>query len=95
MGILQARVVAGVAMPSSRGIFPVRGLSPDLLHCRQIRHCLSHQGSLRAVPRYPAPDPGLLGQVESGPECESLTEEVVGDVGCGLVGFHVRNTQSD
>ena len=28
-----------------QGIFPIRGWSPDLLHCRQILYCLSHQGS--------------------------------------------------
>ena len=26
-------------------IFPTRGLNPDLLHCRRILFCLSHQGS--------------------------------------------------
>ena len=26
-------------------IFPIRGLNPGLLHCRQILYCLSHQGS--------------------------------------------------
>ena len=25
-------------------IFPTQGLKPSLLHCRQILHCLSHQG---------------------------------------------------
>ena len=28
-----------------QGIFPTRGLNPDLPHCRQSLHCLSHQGS--------------------------------------------------
>ena len=28
-----------------QGIFPTQGLNPGLLHCRQIRHCLSHLGS--------------------------------------------------
>ena len=28
-----------------QGIFPIRGLNPGLLHCRQILYCLSHQGS--------------------------------------------------
>ena len=36
MGILQARVLERVAMPSSRGIFATRGLNPGFLHCRQI-----------------------------------------------------------
>ena len=26
-------------------IFPTQGSNPDLLHCRQIFYCLSHQGS--------------------------------------------------
>ena len=30
-----------------QGIFPTQGLSPGLLHCRQILYCLSHQGSLK------------------------------------------------
>ena len=28
-----------------QGIFPTQGLSPGLLHCRQILYCLNHQGS--------------------------------------------------
>ena len=28
-----------------QGIFPPQGLNPGLLHCRQILHALSHQGS--------------------------------------------------
>ena len=28
-----------------QGIFPTQGLNPDLPHCRQILHHLSHQGS--------------------------------------------------
>ena len=30
-----------------QGIFPVQGLNPHFLHCRQILYLLSHQGSLR------------------------------------------------
>ena len=36
MGILQARILEWVAMPSSRRIFPTQGLNPGLPHCRQI-----------------------------------------------------------
>ena len=43
-GILQARLLEGVAISFSRGIFPTQGLNPDL-HCRQILYHLSHQGS--------------------------------------------------
>ena len=28
-----------------QGIFPTQGSNPGLLHYRQIRYCLSHQGS--------------------------------------------------
>ena len=28
-----------------QGVFPTQGLNPGLLYCRQILHCLSHQGS--------------------------------------------------
>ena len=28
-----------------QGIFPTQGSNPGLLHCRQMLHCLSHQGS--------------------------------------------------
>ena len=45
MGILQARILEWVAMPSSRGSSQPRGSNPGLLHCRQILYCLSHQES--------------------------------------------------
>ena len=32
-----------------QGIFPTQGLSPGLLHCRQILYQLSHKGSLRIL----------------------------------------------
>ena len=48
-GILQARILEWVAMPSSRGIFPTQGSNPGLLHCRQILYQLSHQGSPRIL----------------------------------------------
>ena len=44
LGILQARILLWVAIPSSK-IFPTQGLNPGLLHCRQILYHLSHQGS--------------------------------------------------
>ena len=40
-GILQARLLEWVAIPFSR----TQGLNPGLLHCRQILHHLSPQGS--------------------------------------------------
>ena len=43
-GILQARILEWVAMPSSRGIFPTQGSNPHLL-CWQVDSLpLSHQG---------------------------------------------------
>ena len=45
MGILQARILEWVAMPSLQGIFPTQGSNPGLLHFRQILYHLSHQGS--------------------------------------------------
>ena len=34
-----------------QGIFPFQGLNPDVLHCRQILYCLSHQGSPKFIKR--------------------------------------------
>ena len=48
-GILQARILEWLAMPSSRGIFPTQESNPGLPHCRQILSCLSHQRRLREV----------------------------------------------
>ena len=49
MGILQARLLEWVAMPSSRESSQPggtgQGLNPGLLHCWWILYCLSHQGS--------------------------------------------------
>ena len=43
-GILQARILEWVAIPSSRPSQP-REIEPGLLHCRRILYQLSHQGS--------------------------------------------------
>ena len=46
MGILQARILEWVAMPSSREIFPTQESNPGLPHCREMFfYHLSHQGS--------------------------------------------------
>ena len=45
MGILQARILEWLALPSSRGIFPTQGSSPGLPHCRRILYHLRHQGN--------------------------------------------------
>ena len=42
-----------------QGIFPIQGSNPSLLHCRQILHHLSHQGS-------PASFIPILSAVEEG-----------------------------
>ena len=44
-GILQATILEWVAIPFSRGIFPIWGLNPSLLHCRKTLYHLSHHGS--------------------------------------------------
>ena len=44
-GISQARILKGMAISFSRGIFPTQGLNPGLQHCSQILYRLSHQGS--------------------------------------------------
>ena len=51
MGILQARILEWVAMPSSRGSSQVsiQVSNPGLPHCRQILYRLSHQGSPRML----------------------------------------------
>ena len=36
-----------------QGIFPTKGLNPVLWHCRQILHCLSHEGSTWGKGRQP------------------------------------------
>ena len=43
-GILQARILEWVAIPSP-GDLPDAGIEPGLLPCRQILYCLSRQGS--------------------------------------------------
>ena len=52
-GILQARILEWVAMPSSRGSSkprdPTQGSNPGLPHCRRIIYHLSHQGSPRIL----------------------------------------------
>ena len=48
-GILQARILEWVAFPFARGIFPIQGSNPGLLHCRWILYQLSHKGSPRIL----------------------------------------------
>ena len=54
-GILQARILEGVAFPFSRGIFLTQGLNPGLPHCRWILYQLSHKGSPRILVRVAIP----------------------------------------
>ena len=46
-GILQARILEWVAMPSSRGIFPTQGSNTSLPHYRWILYHLNYQGNPR------------------------------------------------
>ena len=46
-GILQPRTLEQVVIFFSREIFPIQGLKPSFLRCRQILYHLSHQGSPR------------------------------------------------
>ena len=48
MGILQARILEWVAMPS-RGSSQPKGSNPGLLHCRWILYHLSHQRRSRIL----------------------------------------------
>ena len=48
-GILQARILEWVAVPSSRRIFPTQGSNPGFSHCRWILYQLSHEGSPRIL----------------------------------------------
>ena len=48
-GVLQARILEWVAIPSSRGIYLTQGLNLGLLHCRWILYQLSHKGSPRIL----------------------------------------------
>ena len=59
-GILQARILEWVAMPSSRGSSQPRGSNPGLPHCRWILYFLSHQGSPEYWRGWPIPSPGNL-----------------------------------
>ena len=45
-GILQARILEWEAFPFSRGVFPIQGSNPGLMHCRQILYKLTYKGSL-------------------------------------------------
>ena len=49
MGILQARVLEWVAMPSSRGSSPPEGSNLGRPHCQWILYRLSHRGSPRIL----------------------------------------------
>ena len=48
-GVLQARILEWVAIPSSKGSSPTQGSNPGLRHCRWILCQLSHKGSPRIL----------------------------------------------
>ena len=54
MGILQAKILEWVTMPSSWGSSQPRNQT-QVSHCGQILYCLSHQGSLRILKRVAYP----------------------------------------
>ena len=45
MGFSRQEYRSGLPFPSLGDFFPIQGLNPDLLHCRQMLYRLSHQGS--------------------------------------------------
>ena len=47
-GILQARILEWIAISFSRGVFPIQGLNPRLLHWQIGSVSLSHLGSIFA-----------------------------------------------
>ena len=49
MGILQARILEWIAMPSSRRSSPTQGSNPGLLHRRWILYNLNYQGHPRIL----------------------------------------------
>ena len=61
-GLLQARILEWVSISFSRGIFPTQGLNLNLLHCKQMLYCLSHQGSPHFYSRQQWPPTYLLFQ---------------------------------
>ena len=75
-GILQATTLEQVPIPFSRGIFPTQGLTPGVLHCRQIPYHLSHQ-------RSPS---GPYAAAKSLQLCPTLCDPMH----CSLPGFSVR-----
>ena len=65
--------ITGVGSSSFlQGIFPSQGLSPGLLHCRQILYRLSPQGSLRILEWQPIPSPGDFPDLRIKPGSPSL-----------------------
>ena len=75
-GILQARILEWVAMPSPQGTSLTQGLNLGLLHCRQILYHLSRQGclgwsyllKLPSVLRFSDSSPALIVQLKGGSE---------------------------
>ena len=47
--ILQARILAWIAVPYSRGIFPTQGSNPGIPHCGWVLYQLSHKGSAKIL----------------------------------------------
>jgi len=57
-----------------QGIFPTQGLNPGLPQCRQILHCLNHQGSPRITNDPPIPLLGIyLKEMKTGVQTKPCT----------------------
>ena len=64
------------SLPHLQGIFPIQGLNPGLLHCRQILYQLSHKGS-----------PRILGWVAYPFTSRSSWPRIQPRVSCNTAGF--------
>ena len=75
-----------------QGIFPTKGLKPDLRYCRWILYHLSHQGSLRILEWIPSsrdlPNPGIK-PGSPALQADSFPAELPGKLTCLLTGRHI------
>ena len=58
-----------------------------------FQQALGH--SIGTVPNFCYVVLEVLEQMESGPECERLIKKVVGGMGSGLVGLHIKGNSGD
>ena len=67
--IVQARILGVGCHSLLQGIFLTQGSNLSCLHCRQILHCLSHQGRPSEVTLIPGQTPWLLSSFSSPGTC--------------------------